>query len=147
MTYRREKGMQINPYLTFNGNCREAFEFYATVLNGTIDAFITHDDMPEAGIPADDPTWGDKIMHAHMTIGDRTLMGSDAPAGYYSSPAGMHVHLGPSSLEEAERVWSQLSEGATVFMPLDKTPWAERFGMLIDRFGTPWIINYDKESM
>ena len=133
--------MQTNTYLLFNGQCEEAFNFYAKLLGGKIVAMLKHGDTPAAGqVP---PGWGDKIMHAYMRLGDRELMASDAPPGYYQAPQGFSVQLAVDSAADAKRIFSALGDGGKVTMPLGKTFWAEQFGILVDRFGIPWMINYD----
>jgi PhnB protein len=131
--------MYMNPYLTFSGNCEAAFMFYAKVLGGKIVAMMTH-----AGTPMEthvSPEWRGKIMHARLLVGDEILMGSDAPPDRYEAMKGFSVTLGISDPHEAERVFQALAENGTVRMPIQKTFWATRFGMLIDEFGTPWMIN------
>ena len=86
----------------------------------------------------------EKNMHAAMTIGSTVLMGSDAPPDEHQPAQGAWVSLHCDTVEETERVWSALTEGGTVQMPLERTFWAERFGTLVDRFGTPWMIGCDK---
>jgi PhnB protein len=131
--------MRINPYLTFDGRCEEAFKFYAKALGGKIEAMMPHKGTPAEGhVP---PEWHDKIMHAYLKVGDFELMGSDAPPQYFQQPQGFSVSLQIPNPKEAERVFSALAEGGTVRMPLEKTFWAEKFGMLTDRFGTPWMVN------
>lgn len=136
--------MHVNPYLTFPGNCEEAFTFYAKVLGAKIDAMIPH-----AGTPAEEyasPEWKNKIMHACMSIGDSKLMASDCPPDRFDASKGISVALHPKTVAEADRIFSALSEGGTVAMPIEETFWAARFGMLTDRFGTPWMINCDKAA-
>jgi PhnB protein len=136
--------MQINPYLTFNGNCEAAFTFYAKCLGGKIDAMMPHEGTPaEAHVPSE---WRKKIMHARMTVGDKVLMASDAPPGHYEPMKGFHVTLGIDDPAEAEKIFQALAENGTVQMPIQETFWAQRFGMLVDRFGTPWMINCDKRG-
>ena len=132
--------MQLNPYLYFNGTCEAAFKFYAKALNGKIDAMFPHAGTPaEQHVPAE---WRDKIMHAKLDIGGEVLMGSDVPPGQSEGSArGYSVSLNVDKPAEAERVFKALSENGTVKMPLQKTFWAERFGMLVDQYGTPWMIN------
>jgi PhnB protein len=131
--------MQLNTYLIFNGNCEEAFKFYAKVLGGKIEAMMTHAGTPaEAQTP---PEWKNKILHARMTVGEQTLMASDAPPGRYSKPGGFSVNIGVTEPAEAERIFAALSEGGTVHMPLAQTFWARRFAMFTDRFAIPWMIN------
>jgi PhnB protein len=134
--------MQVNPYLIFNGNCEEAFKFYEKLLGGKITGLMTHENSPAASQVS--PDWQGKIMHAHMTVGNWVLMGSDAPPEHFQKPQGFSVSLGVKDEAEAERVWAGLAEGATVGMPLQKTFWSARFGMLTDRFGIPWMINCDQ---
>jgi len=137
--------MQLNPYLYFNGTCEAAFKFYAKALNGKIDAMFPHTGTPaEQHVPAE---WRDKIMHAKLDIGGEVLMGSDVPPGQSEgSPRGYSVSLNVDKPAEAERVFKALSENGTVKMPLQKTFWAERFGMLVDQYGTPWMINCQAPS-
>lgn len=135
----KETAMNIVPYLWFDGTCREAFGFYETVLGGKIVDMLPHAGTPMSGdFPAD---WQDKIMHASIKIGDAMLMGSDAPPAYYRPAQGLSVSLHLKTAGEAERVFAALAEGGSVTMPLEKTFWTERFGMLVDRFGIPWMIN------
>lgn len=131
--------MQPNVYLNFNGQCETAFKFYEQCLGGRIEAVFTFGSTPAAEqMP---PEWRDKIMHASLAIDGATLMGSDAPPGRYQQPQGFSVNLGFHDPEEAQRVYDALSQGATIQMPLQKTFWAEKFAMLVDRFGIPWMIN------
>jgi len=131
--------MQINPYLNFNGNCEAAFKFYATSLGGTIDMMMPHEGTPAEGqIPAE---WRKKIIHAQMTVDGMALMGSDVPPDRYQVPQGFTVALQVTKPEEAERVFEALSKGGTVRMPLQQTFFAARFGVLVDQFGIPWMIN------
>lgn len=136
--------MQLHVYLSFSGQCREAFELYEKALGGTIGMIMTNGESPMAGeIP---PEWHDKIMHISMTIGAFVLMGSDAPPGHQEPMQGFNVSLQMTSAAESERVFNALSEGGKVTMPLGQTFWAHRFGMLVDRFGTPWMINCEHDA-
>jgi PhnB protein len=138
-----EHTMNLYAYLNFDGNCAEAFTFYAELLGGTIEIMQTHADSPMAEhVPAD---WGNKILHARMTVADTVLMASDA-GDRYEKPQGFAISLSLASAEEAERVFKGLAEGGTVQMDLQETFWAVRFGMLVDRFGIPWMINCDKAA-
>lgn len=131
--------MKLNPYLSFNGNCAEAFKFYQTALGGTNLMSHTFGGSPMASqVP---PDAANKIMHARMEVGGDTLMGSDAIGDRYKAPAGVAVSLSIDDAAQAERVFNALSDGAKIDMPIQKTFWAERFGMLTDRFGIPWMIN------
>jgi PhnB protein len=131
--------MEVNPYLNFNGNCEEAFNFYAKTFGGKILFKVTHGETPEGHR---NPELKDKIMHATLQVGDRVIMGSDAPQQYYSKPQGVYVSLNIKEVAESERVYNALAENANkVELPLQETFWAERFGMLTDRYGIPWMIN------
>ena len=136
--------MQLNPYLTFNGQCEAAFNFYEKVLGGKIEAMMTYGSSPMA--EQTQPEWRNKIMHARMTVGDQMLMASDAPPDRHEAMKGIMVTLGIDNPTEAERIFGALSEKGTVQMPIQKTFWAERFGMLVDQFGTPWMVNCEKHD-
>jgi len=134
--------MKLNPYLNFNGQCEAAFKFYEKSLGGKIEMMMTHGQSPMADqVPAN---WRDKVMHVRMTVGDKVLMGSDAPPEHYQKPQGFAVSLSVAKPEEAERAFKALSEGGTIQMPLQQTFWAARFGMLVDKFGIPWMINCEQ---
>lgn len=133
--------MELTPYLVFNGDCATAFKFYEKALGGKIIMMQTHGESPmKDQTPAD---WQNRILHARLTVGDQVLMGSDSPPQDYHKPEGFSVSLSVKKAEEAERVFKALSESGSVQMPLEKTFWAERFGMLTDRFGVPWMVNCD----
>ncbi|MBV8889493.1 MAG: glyoxalase/bleomycin resistance/extradiol dioxygenase family protein [Alphaproteobacteria bacterium] len=135
--------MKLNPYLTFGGNCEAAFKFYEKVLGGKIQAMMTAEGTPMEQHAA--PEWRNKIMHARMTVGDTVLMGSDAPPGQRQPMAGFSVTLNVDEPAEADRLFQELSQNAaSVAMPIQETFWARRFGMLVDQFGTPWMINCEK---
>jgi PhnB protein len=136
--------MHVNAYLTFDGNCRAAFSYYEKVLGGTIVAMLPHKGSPMEGHCP--PEWQDKIMHARMTIGDTVLMASDAPPEHQAPRKGFSVNINAATAAEADRVFSALAEGGTVQMPIQETFWAHRFGMLVDRFGTPWMVNCEKSA-
>jgi PhnB protein len=87
------------------------------------------------------PEWRDKIMHVTLAVGDGLLMGCDAPPQYYEKPQGFFVQMSVEHADDAERLFQALSENGAVRMPLQQTFWAARFGMLVDQFGTPWMIN------
>ena len=136
--------MFLANYLLFDGNCADAFKFYEKLLGGKIDALLTHRGTPaEETVPE---AWRDKILHAHMLIGTQSLMGSDAPPGYYAKPAGFHVSLSVDEPKEAERLFAALTERGTVQSPLGETFFAQRFGMCVDRFGIPWMVNCPKTA-
>jgi PhnB protein len=136
--------MKLNPYLHFNGNCEEAVNFYGKALGAKIGMLMRYGEAP-----ADNPCsqgMEKKVMHARITIGDNVIMASDSPPEHAQVPAGFSVSLNVDSIEEAERIYQALSEKGTVFMPLGETFWAQRFAMFKDRFGTPWMINCEKQG-
>jgi PhnB protein len=136
--------MQLNPYLNFNGNCAAAFKFYEKNLGGKIGMMMTFAESPMADqVPAADRG---KVLHARMTIGDQVLMGSDTPTDRFEAMKGFSVSLQVNTAADAEKVFKALSEKANVLMPIQKTFWAERFGSLVDQFGTPWMINFEGEA-
>ena len=137
--------MRLNPYLFFNGNCEEAFNVYAKLLGGKIEMMMAHKGSPaEAHVG---PEWSDKIMHARLSLGDQVLMASDAPPDRSDGVMkGFSVSLNVDSAAEAERIFQALAQGGTVKMPIQQTFWAIRFGMLVDRFGTPWMINCEEAA-
>lgn len=131
--------MKLNPYLAFDGRCRDAFEFYAKTLGGTIAFIQTMGESPMASnLPADAH---DRVMHVTLQIGDQVLQGADAPLGQFTRAAGFCVALHFDDTAEGERVFGALAQDGKVQMPFQATFWAKGFGMLIDRFGTPWIVN------
>jgi PhnB protein len=136
--------MRLNPYLTFNGQCETAFKFYAENLGGKIEMMMTHEGTPAAEqVPAQ---WLKKIMHARMTIGEQVLMGSDAPPDRYQAAKGFSISLTVDTPAKAERIFKALASSGTVQMPLEMTFWAARFGMLVDRFGIPWMVNCEQAA-
>lgn len=134
----KEIPVQLTPYLNFDGRCAEAFRWYEQLLGGKLE-ISTHGESPMAAeVP---PDWQDLVIHARLAVGDAVLMGSDSPPGDHVRPQGLWVSLGVEDPGEAERIFAGLAENGTVAMPLEKTFWAERFGMVTDRFGTPWMVN------
>jgi PhnB protein len=136
--------MKLNPYLSFNDECEAAFKFYEQCLGGKIDVMMTYGESPMADQTP--PEKLDKIMHASLMVGDTILMGSDAPSQFFEKPQGFSVSLVFDDSVEAERIFNALAENGTVQMPIQETFWADRFGMLVDRFGTPWMINCDRAA-
>lgn len=136
--------MQLSPYLAFNGDCEEAFKFYAKVFRGKIEAMFTHEGTPaESQVP---PEWRKKIMHARLSADNAVLMGGDAPPNHYKKPQGFTVNINVADADDADRIFHELSAGGQVQMPIQETFWAVRFGMLIDRYGTPWMVNCEKHA-
>lgn len=128
----------LEPYLFFDGNCAEAMRFYERALGGKLD-LLTYADMPGDKCA---PEMKDRIMHARLAVEDRALMASDAMPGQpYDGMKNVSVSLIYPSAAEARRVFDVLAQGGKVTMPMDKTFWTEAFGMVTDRFGTPWMVN------
>lgn len=134
--------MQLNPHLAFNGQCEAAFTFYEKCLGGKITFMMTYGDSPLAEQTPSE--WHTKILHATVALGDHRLTGADALAGNYQKPQGFSVSLQIRDAVEAERIFQALAEKGEVQVPLQETFWALRFGMLVDRFGTPWMVNCGK---
>ena len=138
---------QINPYLNFNGNCEEAFNFYKSVFGGDFPMISRFKDMPPAEGQSAMNVDGDKIMHVSLPISKETiLMGSDVGGEWAKhSVVGNNIQLSVNAEteEEANRIFNSLSDGGRVTMPLEKTFWGALFGMFIDKFGIHWMVNYD----
>jgi PhnB protein len=133
--------MQLATYLSFRGQCEEAFRCYEATLGGRVGPIFRYAGTSLASqVPAD---WQDKIMHGSMTIGDQVLMAADVAPERYEEPKGFSLSLQIKDTSEAERVFNDLAKNGRIVMPLEETFWAARFGMLVDRFGIPWLINCD----
>jgi PhnB protein len=138
----KEYTMKLNPYLMFNGNCLEAFKFYEQCLGGTISNPFTYGESPMADQTP--PEMQNHIMHLELVVDGMVLMGSDCPPDMFQEPKGFHVCLLFDDIAKAETVFHGLAENGIVQMPIQETFWAHRFGMLVDRFCTPWMVNYLK---
>jgi PhnB protein len=136
--------MRIAPYLSFQGDCEAAFTFYERCLGARIGTIFRYAGTPlTSQVPAD---WQDKVMHGSVTIGEQVLMGGDVAPGRYEPPAGFSLSIEITSVGDAERMFRELAEGGNVTLPLEPTFWAARFGMVVDRFGIPWMINCGGEK-
>jgi len=134
--------MQVNTYLSFNGECEAAFKFYEQCLGGRIAAMFRYEGTPLAAtVPAD---WSDKVMHASVVVDGQELMGADVAPEQYEPPKGISLSLNLGTAAEAERVFGEFADGGRIVQPLERTFWSERFGMVIDRFGVPWMINCEE---
>ncbi len=137
----------INIYLTFNGNCEEAFLFYESVLGGKADIkkFKDMPDDPAHPLTAEEK---EKVMHVHLPVNETTvILGSDtggAWAGSFVQGNNFSVSLNADSRSEADRLFNGLSKDGTVMMPMSDTFWDSYFGMFTDKFGVQWMISYDK---
>ena len=134
-----------NPYLNFNGNTEEAFNFYKSVFGGEFVTVVRFRDMPGSGamnVSGDDL---EKIAHIALPLGGNILMGTDTIASFGQSANfgnNFSIALEPADAPEAERVFNGLSAGGKVQMPLQATEWAEKYGMCVDRFGVQWMVSY-----
>ena len=134
-----ETTMQMATYLSFRGQCEEALRCYEATLGARVGEIFRYAGTPfESSVPAD---WHDKVMHGNLTIGDQVLMVADVAPGRYEEPKGFSLSLQMNDPAEAEHVFKELARNGETVKPLEKTFWAERFGMVVDRFGVPWIIN------
>ena len=136
--------MSLNPYLYFNGQCEKAFKFYERRLGGKITFMMTYEGSPMASQAP--PGYAKKILHAGLTLGDGVLEGCDAPPGEYKKPQSFCVMFRPKDAQEADRIFSALAEDGTVRIAIGETFWALRFGMVVDQFGMPWLINCEKPA-
>jgi PhnB protein len=135
----------LNPYLFYNSNCEAAFKFYEKTLGGKIEMMLRNEEGPTE--MASPPERKQKIMHARMSIGNQVLMASDAPPDHFQKPQGFSVSLTVGDPAEAERKFKALSEGGSVNMPFGKTFFSKGFGMCVDQFGIPWMVNCPLEGM
>jgi PhnB protein len=139
--------MKLNPYLSFNSQCETAFKFYEQCLGGKITTMMTYGESPESSMTDQlTPDQRNKIMHVSLAIGDQELMGSDSPPGYGEETKGFSVSISLNDPAKAERIFHTLAENGTIRMPFQQTFWAYRFGMLVDQFGIPWMINCDQAA-
>ncbi len=132
--------MELYTYVNFGGKCAEAFRFYEKHLGAKIGMMMTHAQAPDQGRV--DPEWKDAILHARLSLGGTELMGADIPNAEPMRSA--YLSLGVDSDAEAERIFSALSDGGQVFMPMQETFFATRFGQLRDRFGVNWMIIHER---
>ena len=132
----------VQPYLFFNGNCEQAVEFYRKALGAKIEMMMRFKESPEpapAGMVP--PGFENKIMHSSFTIGETTLMASDGCSTENANFQGFSLSISVPNEAEADRVFAALAEGGKVGMPLAKTFWSPRFGMLEDRYGVGWMVS------
>jgi PhnB protein len=133
--------MQVQPYLFFDGRCEEALEFYKRALGAEVTALMRNRESPEPPPPGMLPPGSEeKIMHASFKVGDTVLMASDGHVRGKPKFEGISLSILAKDAKEAERFFNGLAEGGKVEMPLTKTFFAEKFGMLADRFGVSWMI-------
>ena len=132
--------MNLDVYLNYRGNCEQAFRFYEEHLGGRITGLVRHGEQ-NPSIPAD---WKQKILHARIEIGTTVLMGADIPQSEPMRSAYLALTL--DSEADAERVYALLTDGGEIFMKMEQTPFANRFAMLRDRFGTSWMLLHQPEA-
>ena len=127
--------MRLDIYVNYRGSCEQAFRFYEQHLGGKITGIVRHGEQPNPNTPAD---WKEKILHARIAIGATVLMGADIPQ---SEPMrSSYLTLTLDTEADAERVYALLTDDGEVFMKMEQTPFANRFAMLRDRFGTSWML-------
>ena len=132
--------IQLDPYLFFDGTCAEAMRFYERTLSGKLETLMTQAESPMAGTAS--PGDGDRILHARLVFDGRVLMASDWMAARpFERMQGFALSLSYPNVADARRVFDAFAAGGRVTAPLEKTFWAEAFGMLVDRFGTPWMVS------
>ena len=133
--------MRLDVYVNYRGSCEEAFQFYERHFGGRITGITRHREMPNPNLPAE---WGEKVVHARMELGGGVLMGADIP---HAEPMrSAYLTMMAESEAEAERAYALLIEGGEVFMKMERMPFANRFAMLRDRFGTSWMILHQTEQ-
>ena len=136
--------MKLYTYLNYGGNCRQAFEFYAEHLGGTITSLTTHGELPGSSeIP---PEWRDAVLHARIEIGETIVLGADIPPDRFQPMRSAYLTLMLDSVDEAERIHALLADGGEIFMPMAETFFAHRFSMLRDRFGTSWMLLHERAA-
>lgn len=134
--------MKVRTYLNYGGNCAEAFRFYEKHLGAKIGMLMTHDQMPGAtNVP---PEQAKAVLHASLTLGDTQLMASDVPRDRFQPMRSVYICLNVDSDAEAERIYKLLTEGGEIFMPMQETFFAHRYGQFRDRFGTSWMVIHEK---
>lgn len=133
--------MRLDIYWNYRGNCEQAFRFYEQNLGGRITGLVRHGDQPNPSIAAD---WKEKILHARIEIGTTAVMGADVPQSEPMRSASLTLTL--DSEADAERLYTLLADGGEIFMKMEKMPFANRFAMLRDKFGTSWMLLHQPES-
>ncbi len=134
--------MKLHPYLNYGGNCAEAFRFYEEHLGGKITFMMTNSQMPNPQGALPGPP--DAIMYASIELGGTRVMGNDVPPERFQPMRSFYLCLSTENDAEAEHVYNLLAEGGEIFMPIQETFFATRFGMLRDRFGASWMIIHER---
>jgi PhnB protein len=131
--------LEVSAYLSFKGDCEDAFKCYEEVLGAKPGLLFRYADSPMADVVPEG--WQTKIMHGTVRIDGKVLEGADVPPDRYEKPQGFSLSVNIPDPDEAERVFAKLAANGRVVYPIAKTFWSERFGMIVDRFGIPWMIN------
>ncbi len=130
--------MKLHTFLNYGGNCEEAMRFYEHHLGGRITMLMRRAEQPDQAVTW--PGWENSIQYASLDIGETQLMASDVPPDRFQPMRSVYLSLTLESAAEAERIWALLADGGQIFMPMDETFFASRFGQLRDKFGTSWMI-------
>ena len=136
--------MKLEIQLQFNGDCREAFEFYSKVLGGTIETFVSYKEVESANHAS--PEYGNKIAHARMSAGDLVIAGADMLTGY-ERPTGFKVFLQLNNEETARNIFKQLAQDGEIVLPIQPTFWSASYGIVRDKFDIPWELNCSTSSV
>lgn len=143
-TLKEDGTVQLHTYLNYGGNCEDAFKFYEQHLGGKITMLMRHGEQP---VPAGGSDTVRGVLHARMNLGGTELLGADVPPDRFQPMRSAYLTLTLGSDEEAERIYTLLSDGGEIFMKMEKTPFANRFAMLRDKFGTSWMLLQQPQSM
>ena len=134
--------MRIDFHIHFSGQCREAFEYYKHVLGGEVE-FLAYADSPLKDDVS--PEWAEKIIHGSFKLNNLEIAGGDVAPEHYQTPQGFLLLLRLGSEQESRRIFNAFSDGGTEIMPLQKTFWSPCYGIVVDKFGVSWKINYVPE--
>lgn len=138
---RESAQVRLDIYVNYRGSCEQAFRYYEQHLGGRITGIVRHGEQPNPALPAD---WKDKVLHARIEIGSTVIMGADIAQAEPMRSAYLTLTLDRE--EDAERTYALLTEGGEIFMKMARTPFANRFAMLRDRFGTSWMLLHESDS-
>ena len=133
--------MHLDTYVNYPGTCEEAFRFYERHLGGRIASIVRHGEQPNSHVPTE---WAEKIVHARLELAGAVLMGADIPGAEPMRSA--YLSLSVDTEADAERIYALLAEGGQIFMKMEKAPFANRFAMLRDRFGTSWMLLHQPQA-
>ncbi len=134
--------MKTNAYLNYGGNCAEAFKFYEQHLGAKITMLMTHDQAP--GATNLDPKVAKSVLYASIKLGDTTIMASDVPSDRFQPMRSVYICMSVDTDAEAERIYNLLTDGGEVYMPLQETFFATRYGQFRDKFGTSWMVIHER---